>query len=320
MPQARGSQTQALLVEESTYGTDPGSPVAQLLHITRNTLSSSQNKIQSNVLSSSRERRSPINGNINVSGEIDFELGAESMGTILKHALGSNTTTGVDPYTHTMKLGDLPVGFIIEKDYGSNITNRYEKFNGCRVSQASFNFPSEGVPMATLSVIGQKATLGSSSIDATPDDNGHTSFSAFDASIEEGGSSIAYVQSATIELNNELDESSFVIGGAGLRRALPEGFATVSGTITALFESEALLNKAINNTESSLKIALTRGTGLGSAGNEYMEFFVQQLLYGRNSPPVDGPNGLLVNLPFEGYISGSTSALQVIVKNAVSAI
>jgi len=102
--------------------------------------------------------------------------------------------------------------------------------------------------------------------------------------------------------------------------ALPEGFSTVSGTITALFESDALLTKAINGTESSLKIALSRGTGLGSAGNEYMELFVQQLQFERTSAPIEGPNGLLLTMPFQAYISGSTSALQAVVKNTVSSI
>jgi len=320
MPQARGSQTSTILVEESTYGADPGAPDAQQLYVVRNTLASNQNLLQSNTLSTSRERQSPIAGNIAVSGDIEFELGAESMGTILKHVLGSNTTSGSDPYTHTMTLGDLPVGFIIEKDYGANITNRYEKFNGCRVASAAFNFPNEGVPTATLSIIGATSVMGTSSIDATVTDNGHTSFSAFDASIEEGGSSIAYVESVEFTVDNELDDSAYVVGGSGVRRALPEGFSTVSGTITALFESDALLTKAIAGTETSLKIALTRGTGDGSAGNEYMEFFIQQLQLERTSAPIEGPGGLKLTMPFQAYISGSTSALQTIVKNAVATI
>jgi hypothetical protein len=323
MPQARGTQTTSALVEEATYKTTPVTPAGQKLYLTANTVQAQQNRLDSNTLAASRERDQPIAGNINVSGSLDFEIGAEWIGTLMKHILGTNATTGANPYTHTMELGDLPVGMIIEKDFGSNISgNRYQYFNGCRVASAQFEFPQEGFPTGSVAIVGAKETNDSSPLDASLDDNGNTPFSAFDASIEEGGSSIAIVTQASINVNNGLDESTFVIGGAGERSALPEGFATVTGSLTALFESTTLLDKAINGTESSLKITLSRGTGLGSAGNESIEFFVQQLLYERVSPPITGPAGILVTLPFKSYLNsdGVTSALQVTIKNAVATV
>lgn len=322
MPQARGSQGVFALFTETTYGTDPGSPAGQKLYLTRFGVQSTQSRIDSNTLTASRERAKPAAGNIGVAGAVACEIGAEWMGTLLKHALGSNATTGAGPYTHTMTLGDLPVGMVLEKDHGSNISGsgRYEKFNGCRVARCGFEFPTEGYCTAGFDVIGAKDTLGASPLDASLDDNGHTPFSAFDATIQEGGGAIAVVTAASIQLDNGLDDSVFTVGGAGVRRALPEGFATVSGQISALFEDATLLNKAIGGTETSLKITLSRGTGAGSAGNESIEFFVQQMLYERATPPVEGPRGLLITLPFKAYKSGSNSALKITLKNAVSAI
>jgi len=321
MPQARGTQTSTVLVEESTYNTVPGTPAGQLLYITGNTIQAQQNRLDSNTLSSSRERTAPSAGNINVAGDLSFELGAESLGTVMKHIMGTNVTTGADPYVHTMELGDLPAGFIIEKDFGSNISgNRYQYYTGCRVASASFDFPVEGFATGTVSVIGSGEVADSSPLDASVDDNGHTSFSAFDASIQEGGGAIAVVKSATINVDNGLDDSVYVIGGAGTRAALPEGFGTVTGSITALFDSVTLLNKAINGTESSLQITLSRGDGLGSSGNESIDFTVNQLLYERTSPPITGPQGIEITLPFKAYLSSSTSALGVVIKNAVATV
>lgn len=321
MPQARGTQTQTVLVEETTYKTTPGTPAAQVLYITANNIAAQQNLLNSNTISGDRERVEPVLGNINISGTMDFELGAEWSGTLFKHIVGSNVTTGSDPYVHTMTLGDLPVGFIVEKDYGANISgNRYNFFNGCRAGALTLEFPTEGFCTGSLNVTGASETQDTTPLDASPTDNGHTAFSSFDASIEEGGASIATVQQATITLDNGLDESAYVIGSGGERVELAEGFATVTGSLTAIFDSDTLIQKAINGTQSSLKVLLSRGDGLGSAGNESMDFFIQQLKYERNSVAIPGPAGLVQQLNFSGYKSGATSAMEVIIRNAVATI
>lgn len=262
MPQARGSQAALTLFEETTYGTDPGTPDGKKLYFVSADLSSDQNLMDSETITGLRERARPVQGNITVSGNVDMEIGAESIGTLLKHALGQHTTTGTGPYVHTITLGDLPVGMTLEKDFGANIsgTGRYEKFNGCRVKSLALDLPSEGFPKAQFAIVGASSTLASAPLDASITDYGHTSFSAFEASIQEGGAAIAVVTAAKINLDNGLDESVYVVGGQGKRRALPEQFSTVTGEITALFEDPTLLNKAINRTASSLKITLSRGT------------------------------------------------------------
>lgn len=322
MPQARGTQTTVAIFEESTYATDPGTPDGKKLYVVTSGLKGAQSLLNSNTLNSSRARARPARGNIDPSGPLLVEIGAENIGTLLKHAMGSNTTTGASPYTHTLTLGSLPTGLVIEHDFGSNISGsgRYEKFNGVRVGRASFSFPTEGYCTGSFDLMGAKTTLGSAPLDATLTDTGHTPFSSFQATILEGGSAIATVTDCTIDIDNELDSSVYAIGGAGQRRALPEGFATVSGSITALFEDAALLTKAINDTASSLKITLSRGTGLGSAGNESIEFLVQNLVYERTSAPIDGPNGLKITLLFRAFRLSTDNGLQVIIKNAVATI
>lgn len=322
MPQARGSQSAVAIFDESTYATDPGAPDGTKLYIVDSGLRAAQSLLNPNTLTSTRARSRPKRGNINASGALNTEISAENIGKILKHAMGANTTTGAGPYTHTLTIGSLPVGMVLEHDYGSNISGsgRYEKFNGGRVRNASFNFPQEGYCTASFDILGAKRTLGSAPLDATVTDNGHTPFSAFEATIQEGGASIAMVTQLQFSIDNDLDDSVYCIGGAGQRRALPEGFATINGTLTALFEDATLITKGINDTASSIKLTLSRGTGLGSSGNESIEFFLQNLVYEQTSPGIPGPRGLLITLPFVGFITGGVSPLQVIVKNAVATI
>lgn len=322
MPQARGSQSALAVFDETVFGADPAGPSGVLFRYKSNSLASSQNLIKSETLGGGRERTVPGLGNIDAAGDIVSEFSAENDGTFLRHAIGSLVTTGAGPYVHTLNLGDLPVGMVLEKDFGANIAGvgRYEKFNGGRIASASFKFPSEGQIEASYSIKAATSTLASAPLDASLTDNGHTPFTAFQASIEEGGVAIATVTEAEIKIDNELDDSVFVIGGAGVRKSLGEGFASVSGSITTIFDSAALLTKAINGTQSSLKITLSRGNGLGTAGNESVEFLVNQLQYQRTSPTIDGPGGVLASFIFEGFRDGATGGLTVTVKNALATI
>lgn len=322
MTQATGSQSVFALFEETTFNTDPGTPDGQKLYLTNFGLAKSQNRIDSETLVGGRGTSEPFLGNVNVSGPISTEISAQSIGTIMKHAIGSNVTTGADPYTHTMTIGDLPTSLLFEVDYGPNISGsgRYIKYGGCRIASTDFEFPQEGACTATFNIIGAQATPASSPLDATLTDNGHTTFSAFSAAILEGGGSIAVVKQVSFTVDNQLDESSYVIGSGGVRTALPEGTARINGSLTAIFADATLMNKALGDTESSLQITLTRGDGLGSAGNESISFEVQQLKYEPTTPSVDGPRGVEITLPFIGYLSGSDLGVEVIVKNAVATV
>ena len=322
MPQARGSQAVFAIYDETSYGVTPATPAGQKLYLTRFGVASAQNLIDDDTLSSNRARIEPGRGNIDVAGALAMTLSAQSLGKPLKHLLGAVATTGVGPYEHTITPGDLPAGFILEKDHGANISGagRVEYFNGCRFASAKFSFPREGWCSATFDVKGAKSTLASAALDAALDDYGHTGFSAFSASVQEGGTAIATVTAAEIDYSNDLDEEGYAIGGAGVRRALSEGFAVVRGSITAMFEDATLLTKAINATQTSLKVTLTRGDGLGSAGNESIEFLVNQMKYERTSPAIEGPRGLYITLPFVAYRSGTTVPLQITLKNAVATL
>lgn len=323
MPQARGSQATFGLYEETAYGANPGAPDGQLMYVKSFGVADSRNLLQSQTLvGGSRAKPKPVRGNFDAGGSIPVEIAPESIGKWLKHSLGVISTTGAGPYTHVFTIGDLPVGLMLENDYGSNITGsgRFNQYNGSRIGSAKFNFPQEGFIDAEFSIKSVAGTPAAAALDATLTDNGHNPFSMAEATIKEGGVTAANVQSCDFTLTNGLDESGYVIGNGGKRIALAEGDAILVGTVTALFDSLALLNKAINYTESSLEVTLTRGDGLGSAGSESLVFLVQQLIYEMKKPAVEGPGGLLVTLPFTSYLKGADNGLLVTLKNVLATI
>jgi hypothetical protein len=197
---------------------------------------------------------------------------------------------------------------------------RYEHFNGCRIRSGSFEFVAEGYQLATFDILGAKHTTPGVVYDATLTDNGHVPFSAAEMTIEEGGSAIAYVSKASFKVNNNLEEDKYAIGGAGIRRSAPEAFVDVDGSIDVFFESGTLLAKAVAATESSLKVILQKGNGLGSAGNEYLEVFIAKLQYDRISVPTPGPGSLSMTLTFKAYRAASAGPVTITLKNALATI
>ena len=253
MPQAEGSQGQIIYDAETTYKTDPGAPDCKILPFKSESFKLSRNIFDSEAITSSRNPKKPGRGKYEISGDIELEINPY-IATILKHALGANTTTGVSPYVHTMKVGSLPIGLVIEK--GFKDIAQYYKYNGCRVNSLKMSFTPEGIIAGGINVLGAKETVGVTSLDATPTDLGHKPFDALEMSIQEGGSAIAIVTECEFSLENNLDGDVYVIGGAGERKSLPAGKVKVSGNLKALFEDLTLYNKAKNDTETSLKITL----------------------------------------------------------------
>lgn len=317
MAWAKGTSGRILIDSETTYKSDPASPDGKILPFVRESLVSKRNLIDSVTITGDRNKKRPGQGNVDVSGDIEIELSETPYATLMRHLLGSNATTGAsDPYTHTIKIGALPVGLVIEN--GFTDIAQYFKYNGCRVAGATFRFPKEGLCTATFRIMGAKETVGTSSYDATPTSMIHTPFSAFEATILEGGSSIATVTDVEFSIDNDLDADGFTLGGAGERKYLPEGFAICTGTLTALFEDVALYTKAKNLTETSLKITVSHGTTPARS----VEFLIPELVYEQNAPAIEGPKGVTIKLPFRSYYDNSTEAtsLQVIIMNGLATI
>lgn len=319
MAQASGSRSQIIYDQETTFKSTPGSPDAKLLPFKSESLRLSRELVSSEAITSARNPKTPRKGKYEVGGAIELEINPY-LGVLFKHALGVVSTTGAGPYTHTIKVGALPIALCIEK--GFTDIAQYFLYNGCRTNKLSMAFAAAGIVTGSIDILGAKETVGGASFDSTPADLGHNPFDNFEASIQEGGSAIAIVTECDFALENNLDGDVFVIGGNGERNSLPEGMVKVSGTLKALFENLTLYNKAKNHTESSLKITLLRGDGLGSAGNESLEIFVPELIFKPEAPVIPGPKGILVELPYEAFYDNSSEAstIQMILKNTVATL
>jgi hypothetical protein len=237
--------------------------------------------------------------------------------------MGTVTTTGAGANkVHVMKIGTLPIGLTLEKGFLNLATPEFFLLNGCRVNKMAFSIASEGPLPVTFDFIGRAVTPGTTSFDATPTDFGHLGWDMSEVVLLEGGSGISSSAKIDFSITNDCDGGMYVIGGNGLRRAIPEGATLIEGMLTGLFEDMSLVTKAIAFTETSITATLSRGTGDGTAGNEYLQFLMQELIYGMAIPLITGPKGVLIELPFAAFFDNGTeaSALEITLKNTQAVI
>jgi len=313
MAQQQGSNTKLLYQSEPIFKQVPVNADAMVLPFTSESLKKSRNLISSKTIRSGRNPQMPVRGNVEVGGDISFEM-SHQYGKMLHLALGSyvavsGESVGMAAGTakHTFKIGTLP-SFTVEKQFPDLDTAKYFQYSGCRVNSLKVDIKSEGFIECSASLMGARETIANSSFDAAPVDLGHTPFDGFEVALTDGGAVLANCTEISFTVENNLDGSNYVIDGTGERLAIPTGVAKVTGSVTALFENSTLYEKAVNNTESVITIVLTLGTGVGTAGNEKLTITIPEVIYQPDAPAISGPEGIKITLPFEAYYDNNANA------------
>lgn len=299
MTQAKGYRARLLLDFETTYGSDPATPAALVMPVNSIGLAADRSKNSPATLTGSRHPVIPWDGNLDVGGPLVVPVDYTAFGYWLKAMMGSPTTSGLGPYDHEFKPGNTQPSLVLEKQFQD--IAKYWKYNGCKVSRWSMSLGGDEELVANLDIIGAKETPGTTAYDSSPTSVSLDRLDNFEATLEEGGSSIANVVSLDFEVDFGLDADQYVIGGSGIRGSLPEGILAVSGTLRALFEDHTLVTKALNSTESSLRIEITHGTS-------ELDIYFPELQYARAKTPVDGPQGVQVELGFTAYYDDNSDS------------
>jgi hypothetical protein len=303
MTQARGINSQVVIDFESTYGTSPATVNGILVPFNNCALQAKQTLTDAPTIRGNRNPIAPILGKIDVSGDITVPVDEMAFGYWLKAFCGAPTTTGTgEPYTHVFKPGITQPSLVIDKEFTD--IGQYLLYNGCKVNQIKMTLGGDNELTAALSIIGGTETSGTTAYDATPSSLTFARFYNFQGSVKEGGSSIAYISQLELTISGNLNGDQYCIGSQGFRSDIPEGLLGVSGTVTALFKDAALLDKAINGTESSLELALTSGT-------HSLTIAIPELIYERETPGISGPQGINIQLPFRGYYDNNTDSTSI---------
>jgi len=278
-------------VAESTWGTTPTTPEMVKLRHTTCSLVLAKETNQSAELRDDRQISDFRHGTQKIEGYIEFELSYGEYDSLFEGALFGTWSTNV------LKAGTTAKSFTFERAFAD--IGQYGVFTGCMVKTLKLSVKPNEIISGTFSLIGKGGSYSSSPLDASPTaSQTNLPFDSFTGELLEGGSSIAVVTGLELSLENNLDPA-YVVFSNQAAGVIP-GRSNLTGTLSAYFENLNLLNKFINETESSLQFTLGNGTSKSYTS------LIPRLKYSDGSNPVKDEKGIVVEMPFQALYDATT--------------
>ena len=279
---AQGSRSSLSYIVESTFGTTPAGNF-QNLPFTTHSLNMTKERVSGTDINADRMSRVDRHGNRQVAGDIVADLRDTDFDDLLESAMLNTWATNV------LKVGTVPKYFSIE-DYAADI-DQARLFTGCSVNTLSVSLAPNAMVTGTFGIVGKDMTI--SATEKTQDAaTGAAPFDAYSGDLEIGGSAAAIVTAMDFTVTNGF-APTFVVGDDSAP-SLEVGDAVVEGTISAYFEDAALLNRFIDETETSLKVTVGDNEGTPNT----MEFFFPRCKINSADVGVDGPTSRIISLTF----------------------
>lgn len=297
-------------VAETTAGESPSSPSMNKLRTTDpQGIQAGKDSFQSEEVISHRQRENIRAGRKNVDGSIPIELSYGAFDDWLEAVLGGSWSSEAAGTPNVLKVGNSVQTFTVEKGF-DDIT-QYQVLRGVTPTSFSVDAPPDGIVTGGFDVIGMGFDPMSGTSLGSP--AGVATNAPFDgicnASITEGGAAIAIVTSLSFQIANGRTISG-VIGSCD-GSAPTNGQVEVTGEFSARLEDATLIDKFVNESESSLMVQFD---DLG--GTEYTKFTMPRLRYSDVSTG-ENDNSVDVTMSFEAlYDSTEASSLVIERSNA----
>lgn len=261
MPLASGLAGQLGFAAESTYGTFVAP--TRYLELTSSNVKFERERIESNGIRAGRRvlhRWTP--GVQRVAGDVEFELAPQGFALLWSHILGGVSTSGSNPYTHTITPGDLAgksLSLQIGKpDIGGVV--RPFTYLGCKVTAAELSASVNEYATMSVSFYGNHLdtaqTLGTATYPT-----GLTPFDFTKGSVSLAGSGFD-VKEITVSIDNGLAVDRHFIRSTTPERSkepLESTRREITGSMTADFTDLTALNRFINGTEAALVLTFNAG-------------------------------------------------------------
>ncbi len=298
MTDASGARHSIAYIAEVTYGTTPATPVFKKVRHTGVTIGLSKDVVESGEIRDDRQISVSRHGNRKVGGDIEGELSYGSFDDLLEAALCGTWATNV------LKAGTTRRSFTFERNF-ADIT-QYIRYTGCEVNSLEISVAPNQMVTVGVGVVGKDMALAQTIISgATYTAVGTTEpFDSFTGTITEGGVAIGIVTELKLSLDNGI-EPQFAIGSKTTRRP-SIGRSKLSGSMTVYFEDETLLEKFLDETESSIEFALVDLDG------NTLTFELPLTQYNSGQPDVSGEGSVTIGVDFQAlYSAGDASQIVI---------
>lgn len=289
---AQNSRSGLSYIVESTFGTTPAGDFTALPYNTHS-LNLTKDRVAGNEIQPDRMLRVDRHGNRQSAGDIVVDLRDGDFDDFLESAMFGVWDASPTDLPDVLKVGTTPKFFSIED--AANDIAQYRLFTGQAVSSMAVSLAPNQMVTSTFSMVGKDMTIsgtGKTVVAASA----NQPFDAYSGNLAIGNvasaSSVAIVTSLDFKLDNAL-APTFVIGDNSTPQ-LEYGMASLEGTLTAFFESAALLNRFIDEVESELIVSVNDPTG----ANQYTFGFPRIKINGANVPVGGSTGSRTISLPF----------------------
>lgn len=181
---------------------------------------------------------------------------------------------------------------------------RSEIYNDQQIAQAALNLPATGNATISLDTVGRTRTLGSAQVLTTPNPETATDIlTAVNGVVLVNGSPVTNVTGAQITINGNTTHSDAVVG-SNVVDDTQRGRVTVSGSVTAKFDSVTLQTIFEARSTTSLVLAVTEDA---TANADFVVINIPMLKLTGDTPD-DGEKAVIRTYPFTAQINSAGGA------------
>lgn len=293
---AQGSRTGLAYVVETGYGVLPTTPTLQSIPYKTHSLDFSKSLVEGADIYPDRMQRVSRHGTGSISGSIEVDMRRNEYDALLENVFMSDFTSDV------LKIGTTRKFMSIEDS--ANDIGQFRAFNGIAFNSFSMNVAPNQAVTGVFNAVGKGMTQAATSLSASvaTDPLGYEPFDSFSNPILESGSALAVVTSLEFTLNNGLAVVPAV--GSSTSVCMDYGMATLSGSMTLRYTDASIIDKFLNEEESSLTITVDDR----NAANAYV-WAMPRVKYNGASVPVANPQGRVITVPFVALFDSVTDNL-----------
>ena len=298
---AQGSRSSLRYVVESTFGTTPtvdASAKSIVLPFTSHSLNLTKDLVAGTDIQADRMPRHERHGNKQSAGDIVCDLRGGDFDPFIESAMLSSFDTS----DGSILVGTSPKYFSIE-DYSADI-DQARLFTGQTVSTMGVSIAPNQMVTTTFGMVGKGMTIGATQ--KTQDAASTNSpFDAYSGDLQIGNNVAGLAASAIITAIDFNVSNSFAptfVVGSDETPALEVGRAEITGSFSAYFEDDALINRFLNETESAIQVSVNDPT----AANAYT-FLFPRVKINSADVGVDGPTSRIISLSFTSLFDTATS-------------
>ena len=254
---------------------------------------------------SSAMRRTHFTASEEAGGSVTVLASYDSMGLLVKHALGAVATTGSDPYTHAYTLASTLPSLTVEEIRGNS--GKSEVYEGMVINSATFECSAGSEMTLALDFIGETAgTRGSA---GTPSYGTGTTVLHHQAGTMSIAGNAYNLSSFSLTLNNNISRRQF-LGSKLTAEPLRSDFSTVECSVT-VDASDQLYTDLHADTQADATITFT-----SAALN--IEFKIQNAYISSASDPISGAGVITQSVVLQGESDGTDEGLKISITNGYS--